>query len=100
MVLYVHIFILKSIYNLEPGYYEDGKFGIRIEDIVRIVPAKAEYNFNGRGALTFQTVTMCPIQTKLILPELLTEKEVYMFKTIIKKNQIFILFFLISRKII
>ena len=23
----------------EPGYYEDGKFGIRIESIVEIIPA-------------------------------------------------------------
>lgn len=32
-------------------------------------------NFDGRGALTFHTVTMCPIQTKLIDVKLLTEKE-------------------------
>lgn len=60
----------------EPGYYETGQFGIRIEDIVQIVPAKVENNFNGRGALTFKTVTMCPIHTKLINKNLLTESEV------------------------
>lgn len=65
-----------AILFLEPGYYEKGQFGIRIEDIVQIVPAKVEGDFNGRGALTFKTVTMCPIQTKLIDKELLTEKEV------------------------
>lgn len=59
----------------EPGYYEEGKFGIRIEDIVQIVPANAPKDFNGRGALTFHTVTLCPIQTKLIKIELLTETE-------------------------
>lgn len=59
----------------EPGYYENGQFGIRIEDIVQIVPANAKSDFGGRGALTFKTVTMCPIQTKLINPSLLTEKE-------------------------
>lgn len=61
----------------EPGYYEKGQFGIRIEDIVRIVPAKSEHDFNGRGALTFKTVTMCPIHTKLINKSLLTENEVH-----------------------
>ena len=60
----------------EPGYYEDGKFGIRIEDIVRIVRAKTPYNFKDRNFLTFETVTLVPIQTKLLVPEMLTEREV------------------------
>ena len=59
----------------EPGYYEDGKFGIRIEDIVQIVPTNIGNNFNNRGALTFHTITLCPIQTKLIDVKLLDEKE-------------------------
>lgn len=64
------------LYISEPGYYEDGKFGIRIEDIVQIVSVKPEKSdFNGRGALTFHTITLCPIQTKMIIPELLTDKE-------------------------
>lgn len=59
----------------EPGYYEDGDFGIRLEDIVQIVPAHVPKDFAGRGALTFHTITLCPIQTKLIKVELLTETE-------------------------
>lgn len=60
----------------EPGYYEDGKFGIRLEDIVQIVNAdNAPNDFAGRGALTFHTVTLCPIHTKLIKVELLTASE-------------------------
>lgn len=74
----------------EPGYYEKGQFGIRIEDIVQIVPAASEHDFNGRGAFTFKTVTMCPIHTKLINKSLLTETEVHtnscraLFKLIIR----------------
>lgn len=60
----------------EPGYYADGKFGIRIEDIVQIVKAQIKTDFDGRGALTFNTVTMCPIQTKMVNVELLTQSEV------------------------
>lgn len=60
----------------EPGYYEDGKFGIRIENIVKIVKAETKHNFRDRGFLTFKTVTLVPIQTKLIDPTLLTENEV------------------------
>lgn len=59
----------------EPGYYEDGKFGIRIENIVQVIPTKIGNNFNGRGALTFNTITLFPIQTKLINASLLTENE-------------------------
>ncbi|KAJ3653741.1 hypothetical protein Zmor_012978 [Zophobas morio] len=59
----------------EPGYYEDGKFGIRLEDIVEIVEAKPPHNFNDRGFLTFETITFAPKQRKLVLVDLLTDKE-------------------------
>lgn len=60
----------------EPGFYKEGEFGIRIEDIVQVVPANLKNDFVGRGALTFYTVTMCPIQTKLIDSSLLTEQQI------------------------
>lgn len=63
-------------YISEPGYYEDGKFGIRIEDIVRIVKANVSGDFGGKGALAFETITLAPIQTKMIDVHMLTEKEV------------------------
>lgn len=61
---------------VEPGYYEDGKFGIRLENIERVVPAETKYKLPIRKFLTFETVTMVPVQTKMLVPELLTEKEV------------------------
>lgn len=60
----------------EPGFYEDGNFGIRLEDIVQIVPATLPHNFNNKGFLTFKTITMCPKQTKMINVDLLTDKEI------------------------
>jgi len=63
------------ILSNEPGYYEDGKFGIRLEDLVQIVKANVPRDFAGRGALTFHTITLCPIHTKLIKVEMLTEAE-------------------------
>ncbi|XP_064545316.1 xaa-Pro aminopeptidase ApepP [Drosophila montana] len=60
----------------EPGFYKDGEFGIRIEDIVQIVPAEGKHNFANRGALTFKTITMCPKQTKMVIKELLTKDEI------------------------
>ncbi|XP_076035490.1 aminopeptidase P isoform X2 [Oratosquilla oratoria] len=60
----------------EPGYYEDNKFGIRLENIVQIVRAETPHNHRNRGFLTFKNVTMVPVQIKMIEPSMLTEKEV------------------------
>ncbi|CAB3364597.1 Hypothetical predicted protein [Cloeon dipterum] len=60
----------------EPGYYEDGSFGIRIENIVRVVPATARFNFKDRGFLTFEDVTVVPLQTKMFVKSLLTTEEI------------------------
>lgn len=60
----------------EPGYYEDGSFGIRIENLVLVVSAITKYNFRERGSLTFEPITLVPIQTKMINVDLLTQKEV------------------------
>lgn len=60
----------------EPGYYEDGKFGIRLENIERVVPVETKFKLPVRKFLTFETVTMVPIQTKMLVPELLSAKEI------------------------
>ncbi|KAF0307274.1 Xaa-Pro aminopeptidase 1 [Amphibalanus amphitrite] len=60
----------------EPGYYEDGQFGIRLENIIRVVPADTKHNFRGRGYLTFAHVTLVPVQTKMLVPGLLSKEEV------------------------
>lgn len=59
----------------EPGYYEDGSFGIRIENVVIVVPTKTKYNFSNRGSLTFEPLTLVPIQSRMIHVDLLTPKE-------------------------
>lgn len=42
----------------EPGYYADGKFGIRIENIVVVRRADTPNNFGGKGYLELERVTM------------------------------------------
>ena len=42
----------------EPGYYADGKFGIRIETIDVVRPAQTRENFGGEGYLELERVTM------------------------------------------
>jgi len=62
------------ILSNEPGYYESGKFGIRIESLVEVVetsigPDDGKY-------LTFSTITMAPLERKLINTELMTSAQV------------------------
>ncbi|CAE6458159.1 unnamed protein product [Rhizoctonia solani] len=59
----------------EPGYYADGKFGIRLESIVFVRKASTPNDFGSRGYLGFEHVTMCPIHTKLVEVSLLNDAE-------------------------
>lgn len=47
----------------EPGYYREDAFGIRIENLIAVTEAKAE---PGREMLGFETLTLCPIDTRPI----------------------------------
>ncbi|XP_029297047.1 LOW QUALITY PROTEIN: xaa-Pro aminopeptidase 2 [Cottoperca gobio] len=55
--------------SIEPGYYKENDFGIRIEDVVVIVPVHTEY---GHNYLTFDTVSLVPYDRKLIDTSLLS----------------------------
>lgn len=59
----------------EPGYYEDGKFGIRIETVLLVREVNPPNNFGDRGYLGFEHITFVPIQTKLIDASLLNPTE-------------------------
>jgi len=59
----------------EPGYYEDGKFGIRIENVLLVRQVKTPNNFGDRDYLGFEHITLVPIQTKLIDTTLLSPSE-------------------------
>ena len=65
-----------SVVSNEPGFYVDGEFGIRIENLELVVPVKTKYQFNGVQYFTFQTLTMVPLEKKLIDISLLTSTEV------------------------
>ena len=56
------------IVSNEPGYYESGKFGIRIENLITIKKAK---NFH-----KFKNLTLAPIDKSLIKKDLLNKNEV------------------------
>ena len=60
----------------EPGLYREGKYGIRIENLMvnKRVAQPVETEFG--DFLNFETVTYCPIDTRLIEPSLLNQVEV------------------------
>ncbi|KAI8071511.1 Creatinase/aminopeptidase [Gongronella butleri] len=60
----------------EPGYYEDGKFGIRIENVLVVREVDTPNNFGDRGYLGFEHVTLVPIGLKLIDVDLLCPDEI------------------------
>jgi len=59
----------------EPGYYEEGAFGIRIESVLVVKHATTENNFDNTKFYNFENITMAPIQTKLVDVHLLTDAE-------------------------
>jgi Xaa-Pro aminopeptidase len=57
----------------EPGLYQKGKYGIRIENLILV----KEYKTTNYGNFyQFETVTLCPIDTKPIKKELLEQSEI------------------------
>ena len=53
----------------EPGYYKQGEWGIRIENLIIINPP------DDAGFLSFETVTHCPIDKRLVVIAMLNEAE-------------------------
>ncbi len=54
------------ILSNEPGYYREGAFGIRIENLVTVVEAPALPGGDDRVQLAFNTLTWVPIDTRLV----------------------------------
>lgn len=66
-----------NVLTIEPGHYEAGKFGIRIENMVAATPVGKQRPKDGEPAwLAFETLTLCPIDLRLIDPRLMTAEEV------------------------
>lgn len=59
----------------EPGYYEEGAFGVRIENLVRVKEASTQFNFAGKTFNCFETLTKIPYQARMMDPSLLTDSE-------------------------
>ncbi len=62
------------IVSNEPGYYKEGAYGIRIENLVAVVPVDGIEGAE-RDTLGFETLTLAPIDRACIEPSLLSEAE-------------------------
>lgn len=60
---------------LEPGYYEEGQFGIRIENILTVKQVQTPYRFGNMDYYGFDHVTFVPLGKSLMDLDLLNQDE-------------------------
>lgn len=63
------------ILSNEPGYYKQGEYGIRIENLVIVKRVSKSDCVDDKSMLCFDTITLVPIDTSLIEKTLLTADE-------------------------
>ena len=62
------------IISNEPGYYKAGAYGIRIENLV-LVNEPAKVDGGERETMSFETLTLVPIDRRLVVAEMLSAAE-------------------------
>jgi Xaa-Pro aminopeptidase len=62
------------ITSIEPGLYRAGQWGVRIENLVLNVAASTDEPFG--DFLEFETLTLCPIDTRCIDRDLMRADEI------------------------
>ena len=63
------------ILSNEPGYYREGAFGIRLENLIVVQPAGDLPGADPRPMYDFETLTFVPIDRRLICAEMLDQAE-------------------------
>jgi Xaa-Pro aminopeptidase len=63
-------FEVGNVVSNEPGFYKEGEYGIRIENLISVVESSSYPGF-----LEFETLTLAPIDKRLIAEDLLTAAE-------------------------
>jgi Xaa-Pro aminopeptidase len=63
------------ILSNEPGYYRTGGYGIRIENLILVTEAAAVAGAE-KPLNAFETLTLAPIDTRLVEPALMTAEEI------------------------
>ena len=62
------------IISNEPGYYKEGAYGIRIENLVLVTEADKPAG-GDRDMLGFETLTLAPIDRRLVVADMLAGEE-------------------------
>ena len=62
------------ILSNEPGYYKEGQYGIRLENLVLVTPAEKETGAD-LAMHGFETLTLVPFDKRMLRPELMTAEE-------------------------
>lgn len=62
------------IVSNEPGFYKANEYGIRIENLI-VVSDYEEVKGGDRKMMSFETITLAPIDVELVEPSLLTPEE-------------------------
>ena len=68
------------IISNEPGYYKEGEYGIRIENLIAVTESKKNTSME-RKNYEFETLTLAPIDIKLIDSKLMNANEINWLNT-------------------
>ncbi len=63
------------ILSNEPGYYREGEFGIRLENLIVVQPAPIPPEGDDRVQLCFETLTFAPFDRRLIVAAMMSPGE-------------------------
>ncbi len=69
-----HEILPGMIISNEPGYYKEGGYGIRLENLV-LVQELSAISGGAREMMSFETLTLAPFDRRLIVPAILTDVE-------------------------
>ncbi|XP_046656109.1 xaa-Pro aminopeptidase 1-like isoform X1 [Daphnia pulicaria] len=71
-----HHFEENYFFSDEPGFYQENEYGIRLESILRVIRKTFEHERDSRY-LGFEVVSLVPFDPYLIVPELMTHKQLH-----------------------
>jgi Xaa-Pro aminopeptidase len=63
------------ITTIEPGYYKENEYGLRVENVALVVKDEKRSSHE-TPFFTFENLTLCPVDTRLVKKEILTQKEI------------------------
>jgi Xaa-Pro aminopeptidase len=63
------------VLSIEPGFYKEGEYGIRLENLVKIVSVEFIDNHRERHMLAFEPLTLVPFDRKLIIKKQMSTEQ-------------------------